>query len=94
MSDNAAVASALNVKSKRVYVQTLTGQRMKYRVEWTDTVGSLKKQIAERTGVAFERLNLVYKGAVLSDCAETLAFYKLEYEGTIHLIVHMRSSSD
>jgi ubiquitin len=70
----------------RIYLKTLFGKSVILEVEPTDTVECLKAKIQEKEGVPPHQQRVIFAGRCLED-GHTLNDYKIQRDGTIHLVV-------
>lgn len=56
----------------------------------TDTVGELKNQIRDKTGIPIIEQRLIYMAKQLNDNDKTLKDYNITNNSTIHLLLRLR----
>ncbi|CAL8463653.1 g3187 [Coccomyxa elongata] len=69
----------------QVFIKGLTA----LEVDASDTVESVKAQIAGKEGIPSEAQRLIYSGRQLED-EQTLAHYDVERDSTLHLVMRLR----
>lgn len=80
-----------NVYGMQIYVQELSGKNITVEVELSDTIEELKQKIQEKSGILSINQNLLFLGKYLED-DKTLAYYNIQNENTIHLIIRIINS--
>lgn len=72
----------------QIFVKTLTGKTMTFEVLSTDTILDVKRRVFEREGIEIEQQRLVHSGKYLDD-KNTLQFYDIQKEATLHLFIRL-----
>ncbi|GAA5827848.1 hypothetical protein JCM5353_005668 [Sporobolomyces roseus] len=72
----------------QIFVKSLTGSTLAFGVESTDSVSSIKSQIAAREGIPADEQRLIFGGKQLSDDL-TLADYDVQRESTLDLCLRL-----
>jgi len=76
--------------SLRVFVKTLEGTARPLDLDLSDTIGVVKKKIAESVGVPTNQQRLVQDGEDLKEDAWTLANYRVAPESTLYVVLRSR----
>jgi hypothetical protein len=74
--------------SMQIYVKTLQGKTIPIEAADTSTIGAVKLLVQEQEGIPADQQRLLYGGKQLED-ARTLAYYEIEQEGVIHLLMRL-----
>jgi ubiquitin C len=72
-----------------VFVKTLTGKTIRLNIGQTETIEALKSKLQDQEGIPIDQQRLIYAGKQLGD-DRTLAFYNIEHESTLHLVLRLR----
>ncbi len=68
-----------------IYVIDLDGTKGTYEVNPTDTVGDIKSQVEDKTGVETQDQRLVFESNLLTDDGKTLSDVGIEHQDTLKL---------
>jgi hypothetical protein len=79
----AAFALAMPAFAEKLTVKTLTGKSIELQVKLTDSVESLKKQVADKEGIPVEQQRIIYAGKTLND-------YGITNDVTVQLVLRLR----
>ena len=80
-----ATAQSLPAGTPRIYVKTLSGMTQEYSFKSSETVGELKKRIAQIDGTPANRQRLLFAGKQMED-DRALADHNIQAGSTIHLV--------
>ena len=72
-----------------IVIKNLTGKSITLKCEESDTVNSIKQQIADKESHPPDQQRLIFAGQTLED-GKTLAEYDIQNESIIHLILRLR----
>ncbi|KAH7346274.1 hypothetical protein BKA65DRAFT_551195 [Rhexocercosporidium sp. MPI-PUGE-AT-0058] len=72
----------------QIFVKGIKGETFTLRVRSTSLVEDIKATIEENIGIPREDQRLIWAGKQLQD-GRTLAFYKIQREDTLHLVLRM-----
>lgn len=72
----------------QVLVKTLTGRRIPFQVQLTDTIQSFQLQIRDRIGIAVNSQRLLFSGKQLED-GRTLSDYNIKKDSLIMMVVRL-----
>lgn len=72
-----------------VFVQTLTGKKMPFNINGSDTVEVLRERVQEAEGIPPGQQRLVFRGSQLED-GRALSDYRVTTGSVIHLILRLR----
>ena len=82
-----ATAQSLPAGTPRIYVKTLSGLTQEYSFKSSETVGELKRRIAQTDGTPADRQRLLFAGKQLEVVdGRALADYNIQAGSTIHLV--------
>lgn len=90
------IQSYLNNKSSRsndtfnIIVKNIQDKSFVLQMKETDTVGELKNQIRDKTGIPIIEQRLIYMAKQLNDNDKTLKDYNITNNSTIHLLLRLR----
>jgi ubiquitin C len=73
----------------KVFVKTLTGKTILLNIGQTETIEALKSKVQDQEGIPIDQQCLIYAGKQLED-DRTLAFYNIEHDSTLHLVLRLR----
>ena len=80
------------MSSFQIFVKSINGKSRTLDVNTTDTIASIKQQMAEKEGVAAEEQRLIFAGKNLDD-TKTLQDYNISAESTIHLVLRVKGGA-
>eukprot|EP00347_Sterkiella_histriomuscorum_P015189 403357978 len=72
-----------------IFVKLLDGRKVSIQIHSDETVGDLKFQLLDHSGICYEGIRLIYIGKPLAD-HHTLQHYNIVNKGTIHMILQLR----
>lgn len=75
----------------QIFIKSFTGKTITLNVEPTDTVLSVKRQLAESQTLDITRCKLMYCGNSMYD-GELLGDHNIQLESTIHLLYRLLST--
>jgi len=75
--------------SGQFFIKTLTGKTIVLDLEQGMTVADVKEKIYEQEGIDADQQRLVFQGKQLDD-NETLDYYHIGCDATIHLVLRLR----
>lgn len=76
----------------QIEVKTLTGKTVQLDVSGTDTVQSVKQQIADKEAIPVEQQRLIFSGKQLEDDMR-LRDYNIEASSVLHLVLRLRGGN-
>lgn len=73
----------------QIYVKTLTGRRLQFDIEPTDSLSILRDKVMESEGIDASQIRMIHNGSQLNF---THTFNKTKINGgdTIHLVLALR----
>ncbi|CAL6064462.1 Ubiquitin [Hexamita inflata] len=77
----------------QIFVRTLTGKNITLDVEPTDTIQNLKTKIQEKEATIPVNQCYIFDGKKLDD-TRTLAYYNIQKEAVVYLVVRFRAYSE
>jgi hypothetical protein len=78
--------------SFQIFVKSINGKSRTLDVNATDSIASIKQQMAEKEGVSAEEQRLIFAGKNLDD-TKTLQDYNINAESTIHLVLRVKGGT-
>ncbi|CAF0781781.1 unnamed protein product [Brachionus calyciflorus] len=81
------------VEQFTVFLKTLTGRTVEIFTSNDETIEELKEKVEEKEGIPPDLQRLIFAGRKLED-SNTLDYYSIEKEATLHLVLRMRGGGD
>ena len=90
VSERATGSQKPGSNSFQIFVKSLTGWTHTFEVVPHETVGALKRRMQDRELCDARMARLLYSGIELEDNEETMGYYGIAKESTIHLVYRLR----
>ena len=73
----------------QIYVKTLTGRKLQFDIEPTDSLSMLRDKIMESEGIDASQIRMIHNGSQLN-FTQTFEKTKINGGDTIHLVLALR----
>jgi ubiquitin-like protein Nedd8 len=73
----------------QIYVKTLTGRRLQFEIEETDSLSILRDKVMESEGIEASQIRMIHNGSQLN-FTQTIDKTKIKSGDTIHLVLALR----
>jgi ubiquitin C len=72
----------------KIIIRTLTGKTFWFNMNRNETIGALMSKIEDQEGIPIVQQRLIYKAEQLENY-RTLAFYDIQHQTTVHLVMRL-----
>ena len=73
----------------QIYVKTLTGRRVQFEIEPTESLSTLRDKVMESEGIDASQIRMIHSGSQIN-FTDTFDKTKIKSGDTIHLVLALR----